>query len=289
MSEKKPVTQIFKFNSDELRGQINYKMNLFNRVREPLTFIYNALHKAGHSLTLKSLDNININKVKSNEGKNYNWSVVKYENIQLLIRQYGQHLTIYCRVTKFCDIFKTDIYTDSAFTFNSSLNLKDEEHDRKLEEYWENPFLDFNKCLKGIIEHIQKDLFHLLWNSASLPIPENVELKQAYETTKFSECRIHSYDLLVFCMEEIDTIHVQYFAETIMFAKLSELKVGQDFGSRDKIHEVRTKLEDGYYHGVGVKTIDKNDKKEWHDVYSLTRYYYDDVFPKEEVEEKEKK
>ena len=46
------------------------------------------------------------------------------------------------------------------------------------------------------------------------------------------------------------------------------------------IEEIKTEVTDGYYHSAGLKYYNsKFDKKTtWSDVYSLTRYHYDEIF-----------
>lgn len=55
---------------------------------------------------------------------------------------------------------------------------------------------------------------------------------------------------------------------------------GKPFG-RDKVNKIITdfpeQYSDPYYHGVGIETIDKNNKTSFQDVYSLTMFYFDDV------------
>jgi len=295
MIERKPVTPIFKFERDEIDSHIKYELNLFNRIKKPLDYVFESLEKNGYSLTLTSLEKVNLKKVKFNEGKSYNWCVIKFENVKLMIRSYQQHLTIFTRAEIYCDILEKNKITRGAFTFHTDfdrMKLTDKQHDRKLDFMWDNPLLDLNKVIKEIFEHLKKDKFHWLDNSASLKLPDGVKLKQAYEDRGFGEQRIYSFDLLTFCFEEINSLHVQYFAENTMFEYLPELKKRKgDFleGGYDKprkIKEVITKLKDNYYHGVGVVLEDesRSDKTKFEDVYSLTRYFYEGIFGKEKEE-----
>lgn len=281
--ERKAVTPIFKFDKNELTMYINYELNLFRRAEKPLGYIYEILEKTGYSLTLTSLDDIDLNKVKQNKGKSYNWCVFIYNDIKFLVRQYHQHLTVYARQSKFDEKWEEDLIKNFAFTFESSVeNLPDNEHDAKLDEYMVNPFVDLNKSFKQIVELIEKDKFHLIWNDLCVSRPDNVKIKSIYETSKYSEAQIQSIDLLVFCMEEIDTLHVQLFAENTMVEKLKELesRVGEQFDYQYKIESVNTEVKDEYYHNTGVTLVRRENEKTFADVYTLTRYYYDSVFPK---------
>ncbi len=283
---RKPIAPIFKFDSDELRMNMDYDMNLFARASKPLGYIMEILEKTGHGLTIKSLDNPQIEKVKLQKGKSYNWGVISYENFKFLIRVYGYHLTIFIRSSKPCDYREGKmVHHDAAFSIYAELDRMDgDKRDEISEGYYDNPFQDLNVMFKRMIEYLKEDNFHCFWNDVSIPRPKHVEIKQAYEkkSSFMGEARIFSYDLTIFCMEEIDSMHCQLFAENTMFDKLKELKVGQPFGSRSTIKEIRSKLKDGYYHGVGVTAVNEDGKEDWSDVYSLTRWHYDEVFPKEE-------
>ena len=72
--------KIFEFKKDSVTDHIRYELKLFSKCKEPLNYIFKTLEDNGHSLILKSLDKINLNKVKELEGKNYNWSVINYNH-----------------------------------------------------------------------------------------------------------------------------------------------------------------------------------------------------------------
>lgn len=283
MEREKP-TPIFTFDKDELTRHINYEMNLFGRVAKPLTFIFETLEKLGHSLSLDSLDKINLNKVKEREGKNYNWSVIQYKNVKLLIRRYGQHFTIFTRIEKEHEHRegKTKIVTGAFTLYFNFEHLSDNEQDSKMDSLYDMPFNEVNEIAKQMFEVLIKRGTYWLYNSSCLKIPKYAEVKIVYEK-EYEEARIYSIDKLVFCMEELDTIHIELFAETVMFEKLKELKVGAKFG-RGMIKKVHTELENKYYYGVGVE-IEKSNDSGFKDVYCLTRYYYDDVFTEEATED----
>ena len=268
------MEKLFKFEKRDIVDKIRYEMDLFSKVRKPITFIIETLINLGHSITLTSLEDVELNNVKPNKGKNYNWFVVKFENIELLIRTYGTHFTIF---TKANILRGTHSYTEyGAFTFFSDIKkMTPEMEDKMHEAYYENPFIDLNVCIKNIIELILKGSFHSLWNSVSLPRPKHVEIKIAYNNEEIS-----SLDNFAFCLEEIDSIYLELFAQTTMFEKLKTLsnRIGEQFDRQYIIKEIRTELKDDYYHGVGIVLIDKDDKTKFVDVYSLSAYYYGNVF-----------
>ncbi len=275
---KRNNMEIFKFEKEVLTNHIRYDLYTFDKVKKPLDYICETLEKNGHSIKLTSLSKIDLGKVKEKEGKNYNWSVVNYKNVRLLIRTYKQHLTIYTRVFK--KEKKYDQYEYGAFTFNTNLDMfkgTDKQHDSLMDEMYDNPFMMLNKCAKQLFEVLIERGAYWVWNSACWKTPDLVEVKLAYEKEI-----IHSLDIFAFCMEEIDHLHCHLYAENTMFEKLPELKkrVGKDFDHQYKIKSVETKVKNGYYHGAGVLLEDKKDKKNtsFKDVYTLTRWYHDNVF-----------
>lgn len=272
--------EIFKFEKESLVSHIRYDMHLFDKAKKPLDYICDTLEKNGHSITLTSLNKIDLNKVKEKEGKNYNWSVVNYKNVRLLIRTYKQHLTIYTKVFNKEKKYDDDKYVYGAFTFHTNLDLfkgTDKQHDALMDKMYNNPFLKLNECAKQMFEVLIERGVYWVWNSACWKTPELVEVKLAYEKEN-----IHSIDTFVFCMEEIDHLHCQLYAENTMLEKLPELKkrIGKEFNHEYKIKSIATKVKNGYYHDAGLLLEDKKDKKKttFKDVYTLTRWYKDEVF-----------
>jgi len=275
--------KIFEFKKDSVTDHIRYELKLFSKCKEPLNYIFKTLEDNGHSLILKSLDKINLNKVKELEGKNYNWSVINYKNVKLLIRTYKQHLTIFTKITKPCEYDKGKIIDEfGAFTFRTDMEFfkgSNSEHDAVMDEFYENPFADLNKCAKQLFQVLIERGVYWVPNSACWKTPKYVQVKLAYEKES-----IHSLDNFVFCMEEIDFLYSQLFSENTMFKKLAELKnrIGEKFDHRYKITKVVTTLKDEYYHGVGLWLEDKDKKETFKDVYSLTSWHFENVF-KEEI------
>lgn len=272
----------FKFDKNDVTRYIQYELRALKKMEEPLNFIIDALKKKKHYLKLSSLNKIDLNKIKFNEEKNYDWCVIEHKNVTLLIRKYQQHFTIYTKVTG----DRKDIFGDTrskygAFTFYS--NTEDMEDP---DEYWENPFLDLNAHMKTILEQIIERGVHWLTNSVCLPIPKHCEVKLAFESES-----MYSIDLLIFCLEEIDTLYNTIFAETKMLERLKEMSdwVGKPFysiGSGEfTIAEIRTEVKDDYYHGVGISLVNEKGKTEFNDVYCLTRYYFDRIFETKSEEE----
>lgn len=269
---------IFKFEKDEIMSHIRFDLQLLERIKEPLKYIFKTMKDKGHSLTLKNLDGkIDLKKAKQHKGKNYNWSVITYKNAQLLIRQYGENFTIFTKVTKPSPYDKGKTITEfGAFTFHTELNflkLTDNQHDKLMDKFYTNCFLELNQYVKSLFEVLIERGVYWVWNSACWKVPEHNVISLAFEKEN-----IHSLDKFVFCFEEIDSFNCQLFAENDMFTKLSELKVGDKFGEDSKIKSINKTLKDNYFHGVGVTVVDKKGKTDFHDVYRLTRWYYKEVY-----------
>jgi hypothetical protein len=283
------MTELFEFDKRDLERHIDYEMKLFRKIKEPLTYIMDTLEKTGHSLTVKSLSRVNLNRIKLREGKNYHWGVIIYKNVKLLVRQYGEHLTIFTRIDKYDEIWKRNILCDAAFTFHSDLEkLSSKAQVGKQDELYDNPFADFNKVVKGVIDLLINDRFR---NSVSLPRAKHVKFEQAYESRPMGESRIFSFDLMIFCLEEISCLYNELFAENTMLQKLPELKnrIGKEFDYQYNLKEIHTKVKDGYYHDVGLMLVDKEKSKEtrFYDVYSLSKWFYKEVFGEVKKDEDE--
>lgn len=262
---------IFQFEKREITDYIRHELETLEKFKDPLNFVIKLLIKSKNVLKIASLDNINLNKVKEKEGKDYYWSVFIYENITLLVRRYNTHLTIFTKV-------KRDLKSEyGAFTFNVDFDKFGEDRDEISEKYYDKPFIGLNEIIVGLLNLLNERSVHWVWNSASLQRPKYVEIKLI-----FSDNEISSIDNFAFCMEELSNIYLSLFAETTMLEKIKEYegKIGENLSKRYKIGKVITKVKDNYYHGVGITLIDTmgKNKESFQDVYSLTSWYFDDIF-----------
>lgn len=270
--------KLFNFEKDQVTRFVEYELDTFNKFKEPLNYVINELDKLGMSLTIKSLDkNIDLNKIKEREGKNYQWSCIKYKDVTLVIRRYNQHLTIFTKVIKESDV-KGRIKSEyGAFTFNTNFDKFGDKHDEMMDKYYDKPFTDLNVIIKDLINLLieKNGGVYWVWNSACLKVPDHMEIKLA-----FSQKNISSLDNFIFCMEELSTIYTELFAENTMLQKIKELKSGDQLNDRYKIGKVITEVKDNYYHGAGIELIDtmNKDQTSFQDVYSLTRWHFNDIF-----------
>lgn len=273
--------EIFKFEKDSVTRFIEHELKTLSKFKEPLKYIVKQLERHKNCLTIKSLDTINLNKVKEREGKNYHWSAFKYEGITLVVRRYRQHMTIFTMVVKKdkkdYDTFESPRTEYGAFTLNTNFEKFGDKHDEMMDTYYDKPFTDLNVIVKDLLKMlIDKDGgVHWVWNSSSLKRPDHVELKLI-----FNDKSIHSIDDFVFCMEELENSYQVIFAENTMVQKLKELKTGEKLNDRYKVGKITTTVKDDYYHAVGFDMIDtmNKGKKSFQDVYSLTRWYAKDIF-----------
>lgn len=273
--------EIFKFEKESITGFIEHELKTLSKFKEPLKYVLNQLDRHKNCLTIKSLDKINLNKVKEREGKNYYWSAFKYKDITLVVRRYHSHLTIFTIVTKKdkmdLDTFDKPKTEYGAFILNTNFEKFGDRHDEMLDIYYDNPFTDLNVIAKDLFEMISKrdGGIYWVWNSAALPRPGHVELKPI-----FNDRSINSIDNFVFCMEELENIYHELFAENTMIQRLKELNSGEKLDDRYKIGKIITDVKNDYYHSAGIEMIDtlNKNKKEFRDVYSLTMWNSEDIF-----------
>jgi len=300
MKSYNKTNKIFKFSEDEARSLFEYNLKLVGRIGSSFDYVFEKMEKLGHHI---SGDNPKLSKDKFREGKNYHWSSLKTDdNIQMLFRQYGQHLTVYtCRTTPLYD-GDTLLWTEtnySSFTFHvetSKITREDviegipqpDESIKWVSDYYsdyfyDEPFLMFNIYLPEIIQHVRKGNEWLISNSSSIKVPKFVDIKMIFHGNT-----IDSYDNIIYCAEELSNTHICLFAENEMLEAIKQYNVGDTFGKgfeEGTITKVATDVkDDAYYHcGLGMK-LKHNGKDKWIDVYSLTQYYIRYFFP--ELEEK---
>lgn len=269
---------LFNFSGNTITSYINYDLKTISKLKPTINYILKLLEV--NSLTIDNLDDkIDLSKIVERKGKNYNWSVINYKNISLLIRSYGHHLIVFCKITTKHE-YDSGSWNEStlgAFTFYSNIDKIEKcDNDDFYEKFINNSFVDLEVVIKDLlIGIIENDGVHFVWNNYSLPRPDYIDIKVA-----FYRDQIMSLDLFVFCMEEVSNIYLELFAENDMFLKLQEFKdkIGTPFNSKLKINNVFCDLKDEYYHGVGIEFIGESGKKEFQDVYSLSRWYYKEIF-----------
>ena len=260
--------KFFKFSENDIANHIRYELKTFNKMREPFNYVANILKEKGHSLSIDDIDKVDLNKVKEMEGKSYRWSLFQYDNISLLVRRYHQHLTIF---TKLKDEYGQGKGSFGAFCLEVDLDKFGDKHDEMLDEYYSRPFQDLNVLAKPLFRLISDEKMPFVENSHSFPVPKHVSVKLA-----FSEKEIYSFDSFIFCMEELNTIYHHLFSENTTLRLLTKMNEGDKIGS-NTLGKITTEVKDGYYHSVGAYITSSNDSEQFKDVYSLTRWYMDEV------------
>lgn len=271
--------EIFKFDKKDVVFELMYEKRMDSKFKQAFQYLLGRIKPQKFEGDL--------GKLVWDEGKNYHWISIEDGNVTLMFRKYQFHFTVYFRITeshKFKDI-EFDESKYGCFIFHSDRDkLTDEESDRR----YDNNYLDINESLAGLINHLREHGSHLLWNDHSFPRPKIVEIKNVWDGGKE---HISSIDDFIFCCEELFEKYLEHFAMNETLEKIKTFKVG-DMLDAYKITSMVTDVKDEYYHGVGLELQNTNfpdSKPSWADVYSLTRYYYEYVFGKEEKKEKEKK
>ena len=273
------------FNKSDVERKLIYELNTFRAIKDAFVYVHAMLVSQGHSYDLGAQSTPDFQTLNWSEGKNYNWLALSIGDVggstEFLIRQYGRHLTVFTKLTDHlthADLSYTE-KTYGCFTFNTN---RDKMNSTRREEYdfIENPFHDFQLAFPDILRLVNENKLHSLWNDRDLPRPSYIDVKTAF----YGE-QIQSIDLLVFGAEELTQKHLELYAENDMLDILKKLKevdvIGELFEGQSIIKSVVTDFPpqycDPYYHGVGIATIDAKDKQSFHDVYTLTRYYFKNI------------
>jgi hypothetical protein len=81
---------------------------------------------------------------------------------------------------------------------------------------------------------------------------------------------------------------LECYAENEMLARIKTLKAGDKFGDKYTVKEVRAGVKDNYYHDAGLVYTKQHHngeiEEDWSDVYSLTRFRFDDLMKGKNVE-----
>lgn len=252
---------VFNFDAGDLKNSI--KRAYLSKMEESLKYLNKTLKFDGHSKTITDLENIDLNNANWMETKSYFWLSIECEDMNFFIRRYNTHFTIFC--TK-----SDDMFNDTAiFTFSTNTSkLSDDAFDT----YYDKPCLDLNKSFKDIINEFSTNN---TVNDYAIKVEDHIKVSEIYTING-----IESFDKFIFCCEEISTISKDMFATHETYQKVIESahRVGEKFNKKYTIKDVYTKLEDNYYHNIGFNLIDGNGNERFHDVYSLTEWYFEETF-----------
>lgn len=262
------MKDIFNFDDSRLKEEINRNYGLTDKIKTSFKYLEGKLPQNKITKTLRN--------IKTREGKSYEYFMFKDKEVSILVRQYSRHLTfyVYNRPTGEKEYYKRGITIFTVFDDDEKMTDDDWNEDDKI---------TLKKVLPQIIELARAGKLHAVWNSLCLIVPKYTEVKLIADDT------VHNLDTLIFACDEIAQLHLELFSENEVLEKIKTFKKGDAFGSVLEITGTRTVVKDNYFHGVGISTKrtdefgmkhEKEDK--WNDVYSLTRWYYDELFPSEQ-------
>ena len=260
---KNETSSTFSFSKSKIETYINYDLNLHQKFKESFKYLCSKMPVQTLVENLSTLDWY--------EGKNYNWAIISDESVTLIIRKYGKHFTIFTRSRiKFVDD-DDDLYSYhvkyACFTFFSDL-----EKVENVSDYDDNDFKDLDELIKPLISFIKENKVYWLSNEYSFPREKHIEIKNVWDGGD----SITSIDKFIFCCEELFQRHLELFAETDMLEKIKNFNIGDKVGVYE-VTSIATKVKDNYYHAVGLH-LKRGNEETFHDVYSLSTFYYDDIF-----------
>lgn len=252
-----------KFNFDEKAVQYHMirEMKVLQQNSEAFRYIADKL---------PNQTELDLSKVNWSEGKNYDWCVIVNGNVTLIIRKYGSHFTIFTKVKIERKFSKNEIYYSTkygALLFHTKGGG---------DELVNNNFTDFNKSVvEQLIEIVRKDELHCIWNDLCFKRHKRAKVKLIFHGET-----IDSVDKFMYALDELSQKYLELFSENDMLEKISTFKKGDKFGL-NTVDLVSSKIEnpdDIYYHGLGLNYTDNFGAKQWHDVYALTRWHFEEIF-----------
>ncbi len=267
----KTSEEIIKYSESDVQSSIVFKGRYSNRVKSIMGYLEN--HLPINKVTKKNT--FNFSKLKFHEGKNYDWFFLVNGNVQLLIRQYRLHFTIFAINKK----EKSYSNKSSIFTIDTDFDrvVRSPENDKLSDKHCDNNFLTFQALLPLIFEKVEADEVHTLWNSLCFPTEKHTKAKAVF----IGDESVYCLNTTIFAMDEISNIYGQYFAQNEVLEQLKTLSVGDAFGSAYTISSIKTEVKNNYYHAVGLRYYSNDDetkKETWSDVYSLSRFYFSELF-----------
>ena len=266
----------YKFKADQIKRIVKKEVNMMKNFSKYIPFVMDRLKD--HTLIIEDIDKINLDDMKSleNEGKNYHWSVIQFEENRILIRRYDNHLTIYTNRPKLDS--DSTYYNIHGFTFDTDLSdFSDDVQDYMNDIRYSRPFMDLELYLKELFELMAKGEENRF---------EFVEYEKYIRYQEvFCDGEYYSYDNMIFMSEELSRISRDLYAEQDMLSYLKdnvdillglEIKLVGD-GTATVI-DVNTDVEDDYYHNVGLKLqYTRKDSTKFLNVYRISEWYLDQV------------
>ena len=252
----------FKFSDQNVKVDIARENNMERKLKHCFDYLLNTLP----TNELAKDNTFDFDKIIFDEGKNYDWFILKNEKTSIILRQYNNHFTCYSYTT-------AREYQNKLAVF-SIHDDRDKMSDDESDSFCDDPYQSLTVMLPKLIEMIEGDKVHSIWNEYSLKRPKYTEVKIAMN----GRDSVSNLDLLIFACDELYSTYVCAVAETDVLEQLKGYKVGDAFG-KYTIQEIRTEhKEDDDYHGCGLVISDTpKGKGKWQDVYSLVAFYYSEL------------
>ncbi len=180
----------FSFGEDKAKNFLVREMGILKKFKTSFNYLASKLK----AQKLKK----DLNKLKWDEGKNYDWALIRVDKTDLIIRKYQNHFTIFCKneiLNKVSDNYEYKDVTYSCFTFNTNREvLNDKDSDKRVDDW----FFDLNNHISRLIDVVKENGVHWLWNSVSYERENFIEIKQALDRET-----VYSLDLLIFACDEL--------------------------------------------------------------------------------------
>lgn len=255
------VSDIFKFETRDVTSFMMYKLHLGDKIKDSFKYL-------ADKLGVQELPK-NLSDLKWSEGKNYNWAFVKHDKVTFGIRQYHNHYTIFSKREKGTDDWNAKF---AIYTFHTDREkLTDDQKDERVEDWT----LDLNKHIKDLFKMAAEDQLWALWNNLMFKRPDYIDVACVWSG---GQDDISKIDLFNFACEEIFQKFLEVFSQIDMLEVVKKTKVGDKLGEYT-VTAVKKTVKNEYYHDAGISW--KSDREEkWNDVYSLTRWYFSEMFPK---------
>lgn len=258
----------FKFSEENVKVGLVRSEKIWQKIDFALKYLvkYLPVNK------LKKDNSFNFNKLKFDEGKNYDWYFLNKKDLTILVRQYRNHFTF------FVDNKTAHYFSHlSVFTINDNSDKMDGDTS---DSFCDDRFQSITKYLPELVKIIENDNVHSIWNDYSFKVPKYTDVKIVMTNRE----NVDSLDLLLFACDELFSMYLSTYAENEVLEQIKKYKVGDKFGSSYVITKVKTEFpkeySDPYYHDVGLEIINNNfpgSKPKWADVYSLAMYHYDEL------------
>ena len=272
------LSEIFKFDENYLKFNFLMKNNLGGKI--DLCFEHLFKNQRIPINKLRADNTFDFKKLKNREAKNYDWFFLANDNVRILVRQYQSHFTFFSKVKH--EGPRAFLF-EKINIFTISVNTENIDNEELKDSLWDNPLITLDELLPKLVDFMLEDKVYFLWGNPFAGL-DYVEVEVAYTGGDI----VSKLDSLLFACGEISQMFLECYAENEMLAHIKTLKTGDKFGDKYTVKEVRVEVEDDYYHDAGLVYTKQHHngeiEEDWSDVYSLTRFMFDDLMKGKNVE-----